>query len=119
MLLDWLASGIDPEKSTVYLQSLVPETSMLHIYLSMITPQNWVERDPTLKDLAKILSRYNNKEVKFELPDEVERKGYSAATKALMDSKKINELGWRANYSIEDGLFETINILKSDSMNIG
>ena len=72
-----------------------------------------------LKDLAKILSRYNNKEVKFELPDEVERKGYSAATKALMDSKKINELGWRANYSIEDGLFETINILKSDSMNIG
>ena len=72
-----------------------------------------------LKDLAKILSRYNNKEVKFELPDEVERKGYSTATKALMDSKKINELGWRANYSIEDGLFETINILKSDSMNIG
>lgn len=72
-----------------------------------------------LKDLAKILSRYNNKEVKFELPDEVERKGYSTATKALMDSKKINELGWRANYSIEDGLFETINILKSDSMNVG
>ena len=72
-----------------------------------------------LKDLAKILSRYNNKEVKFELPDEVERKVYSTATKALMDSKKINELGWRANYSIEDGLLETINILKSDSMNVG
>ena len=52
---DWLACGIDPGKSTVYLQSLVPETSELHIYLSMITPQNWVERDPTLKDMAKIL----------------------------------------------------------------
>lgn len=52
---DWLACGIDPDKSTVYLQSLVPETSELHIYLSMITPQNWVERDPTLKDMAKIL----------------------------------------------------------------
>lgn len=55
VMLDWLCSGIDPNKSTVYLQSMVPETSVLHIYLSMITPQNWVERDPTLKDLAKIM----------------------------------------------------------------
>ena len=55
VVMDWLACGIDPEKSTIYLQSLVPETAELHIYLSMITPQNWVERDPTLKDMAKIL----------------------------------------------------------------
>ncbi len=55
VLLDWLAAGIDPNKATIYLQSLVPETSELHIYLSMITPQNWVERDPTLKDMTKIL----------------------------------------------------------------
>ncbi len=55
VLLDWLASGIDPDKSIIYLQSFVPETAMLHIYLSMITPKNWVERDPTLKDLAKIM----------------------------------------------------------------
>jgi tryptophanyl-tRNA synthetase len=53
--LDWLASGINPEESTVYLQSLVPEIAELHILLSMITPQNWVERDPTLKDMVKIL----------------------------------------------------------------
>ncbi len=55
VMLDWLCTGLDPEKSTMYLQSLVPETAQLHIYLSMITPQNWVERDPTLKDLAKIM----------------------------------------------------------------
>ena len=55
VLLDWLCAGVNPEKSTVYLQSLVPQTASLHIYLSMITPQNWVERDPTLKDLAKIM----------------------------------------------------------------
>ncbi len=53
--LDWLACGLDPEKSVIYLQSMVPQTACLHIYLSMITPQNWVERDPTLKDLAKIM----------------------------------------------------------------
>ena len=55
VVMDWLACGIAPEKSTIYVQSLVPETAELHIYLSMITPQNWVERDPTLKDMAKIL----------------------------------------------------------------
>ncbi|MCQ2754358.1 MAG: tryptophan--tRNA ligase [bacterium] len=55
VVMDWLACGIDPKKATIYVQSLVPETAELHIYLSMITPQNWVERDPTLKDMAKIL----------------------------------------------------------------
>lgn len=55
VVTDWLACGIDPQKSVIYVQSLVPETAELHIYLSMITPQNWVERDPTLKDMAKIL----------------------------------------------------------------
>ncbi len=55
VVMDWLACGIDPNKATIYIQSLVPETAELHIYLSMITPQNWVERDPTLKDMAKIL----------------------------------------------------------------
>ncbi len=55
VVMDWLSCGIDPNRATVYVQSLVPETAELHIYLSMITPQNWVERDPTLKDMAKIL----------------------------------------------------------------
>lgn len=53
--MDWLACGVDPEKSTIYVQSQIPEIAELHLYLSMITPQNWVERDPTLKDMAKIL----------------------------------------------------------------
>lgn len=53
--IDWLASGIDPDISTIYVQSLVPEIAELNVYLGMVTPQNWVERDPTLKDMAKIL----------------------------------------------------------------
>lgn len=55
VVIDWLACGINPEKSTIYVQSLIPEIAELNIYLGMITPQNWVERDPTLKDMAKIL----------------------------------------------------------------
>lgn len=62
VVMDWIASGIDPEKSVIYLQSLIPETAELHLLLSMITPQNWVERDPTLKDMVKILRDDNEEE---------------------------------------------------------
>ena len=65
---DWLASGIDPNKSTIYVQSKVPQIAQLHLLLSMITPQNWVERDPTLKDMAKIL-RMQKEEGKSETSD--------------------------------------------------
>lgn len=62
--LDWLACGINPDTSVIYLQSLVPETAELHVLLSMITPQNWVERDTTLKDMVKMLR--GNKEESSE-----------------------------------------------------
>lgn len=55
VVLDWLACGIDPDKSVIYFQSKVLQIAELHILLSMITPNNWVERDPTLKDMVKIL----------------------------------------------------------------
>lgn len=55
VVMDWLSCGINPEKSVIYVQSQIPEVAELNIYLSMITPQNWVERDPTLKDMVKIL----------------------------------------------------------------
>jgi tryptophanyl-tRNA synthetase len=54
--LDWLAVGIDPEQSTIYVQSAVPEIAELHLLFSMICPQNWVEREPTLKDMVKMLA---------------------------------------------------------------
>ncbi len=57
VLLDWLSVGINPEIATVYLQSAIPEIAVLHLLLSMITPQNWVEREPTLKDMIKMLAK--------------------------------------------------------------
>ena len=39
VIMDWLACGIDPQKSVIYVQSLVPEIAELNIYLGMITPQ--------------------------------------------------------------------------------
>src|SRR5574344_464968 len=55
VVIDWLSCGLNPDKCTIYVQSLIPEIAELNIYLGMVTPQNWVERDPTLKDMAKIL----------------------------------------------------------------
>ncbi len=60
MTLDWLAAGINPEKATLYVQSGIPEIAELHLLLSMLTPLPWVQGDPTLKDMVKILSEELN-----------------------------------------------------------
>lgn len=58
---DMIASEINPNKSTVYVQSSVPEVAELHLLLSMVTYQNWVERDPTLKDMVRLLAEDEEK----------------------------------------------------------
>ena len=50
MVIDWLAAGLDPEKSVLFEQSLVPEHAVLHVLLSMSTPLPWLERVPTYKE---------------------------------------------------------------------
>lgn len=50
MLIDWLASGIDPERSTIFIQSRIPEHAILHLLLSMMAPLSWLERNPTYKE---------------------------------------------------------------------
>jgi tryptophanyl-tRNA synthetase len=50
MLIDWLAAGLNPGVSTLFVQSHVPEHAELHLLLSMITPLGWLERVPTYKD---------------------------------------------------------------------
>ena len=53
MVLDWLAAGIDPDKSIVFVQSHVPEVMILHTLLSMVTPLGWLMRVPTFKDKVR------------------------------------------------------------------
>ncbi len=50
MLVDWLAAGVDPAQSTLFIQSQVPEHAELHLLLSMMTPLGWLERVPTRKE---------------------------------------------------------------------
>jgi tryptophanyl-tRNA synthetase len=50
IMTDYLASGLDPAKSVIFQQSLVPEHAELHLLLSMVTPLSWLERVPTYKE---------------------------------------------------------------------
>lgn len=67
--------------------------------------------DITLRDLAELLAGEAGTRVVFELPDETERAGYSTATKAVLDSTKLEGLGWKAHTPIRQGLSKTIKIL--------
>ena len=69
--------------------------------------------DIMLKDLAAIIADYAGKKVVFEIPDAVESAGYSKATKARLDSSKLNSLGWKAKYDIKTGIVRTIEMLKA------
>ena len=68
--------------------------------------------DIRLRDLASLIATKVGKKVIFDLPDSIEAAGYSKATKARLDSAKINSLGWKAKYNIEEGIERTLRILK-------
>ena len=53
VMLDWLAAGLDPERSILFVQSHVPEVTTLHTLLSMVTPLGWLMRVPTFKEKVR------------------------------------------------------------------
>lgn len=71
--------------------------------------------DVTLKETAEYIARLVDRKVIYEIPDTDESKGYSTATKALLDAEKLRRLGWKAEYSIQDGLKRTVTILRDIS----
>jgi nucleoside-diphosphate-sugar epimerase len=73
------------------------------------------DSDITLRDLAGAIADAAGTKVVFELPDDVERAGYSTATKALLDGSKLRKLGWQPEYDIRQGMARTLRILKDIS----
>lgn len=65
-----------------------------------------------LKDFAKYCAEFSNMDVVFDLPSEVEAKGFSIAFQAIMDNKQIVDLGWSPRYDIRESLIRILNILK-------
>lgn len=68
--------------------------------------------DITLRDLAQTIAGAVGRKVVFEIPDTIESAGYSKATKARLDSTKLQQLGWKAMYNIEKAVTRTISILQ-------
>jgi tryptophanyl-tRNA synthetase len=56
MVTDWLAVGLDPERSTIFVQSAIPEHAELYLIFGMFTPVPWLERNPTYKDQIQQLA---------------------------------------------------------------
>lgn len=55
MVLDWLAAGVDPDKATIFVQSAVLEVAELNLLFTMLTPVNWLQRNPTVKEQVEEL----------------------------------------------------------------
>jgi tryptophanyl-tRNA synthetase len=54
MVLDWLAAGMNPKESIIFVQSHVPQVTELHTILSMVTPMGWLTRLPTFKEKVRL-----------------------------------------------------------------
>ena len=79
VMIDWLALGLYPRKSVLFIQSKVKEHAELHLLLSMITPKSWLEWNPTYKDMKYNLLRLQ--EVALRL-----REGLEDAVKGFVES---------------------------------
>jgi tryptophanyl-tRNA synthetase len=62
---DWIGAGIDPEQSTMFVQSLVPEHAELYLLLQMVTPMSWLERVPTYKEQIEQLAEKDLSNIGF------------------------------------------------------
>lgn len=71
--------------------------------------------DITLKELAEYLAGIAGTGVVYELPEEKERKGYSTATRAMLDASKLQKLGWSARIHMEEGLRCTVEEIRGTS----
>lgn len=72
------------------------------------------EFDLHLKDLAKGLANLNKKEVIFDLPDEEESKGFSTASQAVLDSVKIESIGWKPLFDLNEALKNTVELIRNE-----
>ena len=72
MVADWIAAGLDPDRCTFFVQSLVPEHAELFLLLSMVTPVPWLERVPTYKEQQDDLKDRDLSTIGFLVGAEIE-----------------------------------------------
>lgn len=99
-----------------YLHVADAVSGLLHVMLLGIDGEAYnladIGSDISLKDLAGLVAGIGGVSVVFDLPDAQEAAGYSVATLALMNGSKVQSLGWRARYTIADGLRSTVQQMR-------
>lgn len=109
-----LKSKGDQEYSYVYVADAVTALLILLTRASNGEAYNVASDEvKNFRETAEVLAAISGKNVRIELPTNTESKGFSVVQTALMDSTKIKSLGWRAKYSIKEGLERTVDILRS------
>ena len=67
--------------------------------------------DVRLRDFAACCAAYNGRQVVFDLPSDVESRGFSIATRAILDSSRLQSIGFLPHYKIDDAIHRTIELL--------
>jgi len=125
VMIDWIALGLDPNKSVLFIQSHVKEELELFLIFSMITPKSWLEWNPTYKDMKYNLLKITDLELSFKggirdlvkeflakLPYKVE--DFEALEESLLDT--ISEAFVRAVFDgiLEPEVLSKLNVSKRD-----
>lgn len=106
------------EGNQLYSYTYVVDAAMAAVYMLLYGKNGEAynvadaSSDILLRDLAGLLAKEAGTKVIFELPDAVEKAGYSTATKAILATSKIEQLGWHAQTSIAEGIAKTVQILR-------
>lgn len=123
--IDFLASGLDPAKSTIFAQSFIPEHAELHLLLSMVAPLGWLERIPTYKEQ---LDQIQNKDLHtygflgYPTLQTADIVIYSHAGKSLLvpvgedqvshvefSRELVNSFNFHYGFEIDEALFKSAN----------
>ena len=70
----------------------------------------------TIADLAGVIAGLSNTKVVFEQPDDIEKKGFSKPQNIVLDAGKLKTLGWNGEYDLQNGIQETLEILKYERL---
>lgn len=125
MLIDWIALGIDPQKSVIFKQSQIKEHAELFLIFSMITPKSWLEWNPTYKDTKYNLLRISDLSLMFKgglrdlvqtfvakLPYKVE--DFETLEEFLLDTLSDALIGALFEGYIEKEILKELNVSKRD-----
>ncbi|MGC8852824.1 MAG: tryptophan--tRNA ligase [Hydrogenobacter sp.] len=117
VMLDWIALGLDPKKSLLFIQSRVKEHAELFLLFSMITPKSWLEWNPSYKDMKYNLLRIQDLEIQFKggirdlIKELTSKLPYKVEDFEALEEMVLDELSEALVRAVFEGYMES-NILK-------